>query len=112
MKISEIAALVKGEILSAPQRADEEVNTAFASDMMSDVLAFVHDQGLLITGLANPQVVRTAEMLDIACIMLVRGKRPDETMLKLADQKDIVFICSPLRMFEASGILYQAGMRA
>lgn len=112
MKISEIATIVDGEILCSAQRANEEIYSACASDMMSDVLAYVHDQGLLITGLANPQVVRTAEMMDISCIILVRGKKPDDFMLNLASKKDIVFICTALRMFEAAGRLYSAGLKS
>lgn len=111
MKISEVAKLVDGEILSAVENADNEVYSACSSDMMSDVLAYVHDQGVLITGLANPQVVRTAEMMDMTCIILVRGKRPDYMMYKLAKEKGIVFICTEKRMFETAGILYNAGLK-
>lgn len=111
MKISQVAQLVEGEILCAFDRVDTEVYSACSSDMMSDVLAYVHDQALLITGLANPQVVRTAEMMDIVCIVLVRGKRPDDMMLSLAKDKDIVFICTEKRMFETVGILYEAGLK-
>ncbi len=112
MKIREIAELVEGKIVCAADRADEEVFSAFASDMMSDVLAYVHEQGLLITGLANPQVVRTAEMMDMLCILLVRGKQPDDAMIELAEKKGIVFILTEKRMFESSGILYKAGLKA
>ncbi|MEG1529018.1 MAG: DRTGG domain-containing protein [Clostridia bacterium] len=112
MKISEIATVVGGEIVCSASKADFEVYSACSSDMMSDVLAYVHDQGLLITGLANPQVVRTAEMMDMNCIILVRGKKPDETMLALAEKKEIVFICTEKSMFETAGKLYQAGLKS
>jgi predicted transcriptional regulator len=105
MKISEVAKVVNGEILTAADKCDKEVFSACSSDMMSDVLAYVHDQGLLITGLSNPQVV------DMSAIVLVRGKRPDGNMLALAQSKGIVFICTELRMFEAAGLLYAAGLK-
>ena len=78
MKVQNIVNILKAEIL-AEGDLQEEVKTACGSDMMSDVLAFVKDQSVLLTGLVNPQVVRTAEMMDMHCIIFVRGKRPDET---------------------------------
>ena len=87
MKVQNIVNILKAEIL-AEGDLQEEVKTACGSDMMSDVLAFVKDQSVLLTGLVNPQVVRTAEMMDMHCIIFVRGKRPDETVLSLARQKD------------------------
>ena len=88
-----------------------EVHTACGSDMMSDVLAFVKDQSVLITGLCNPQVIRTAEMMDIVCLVFVRGKVPDENMIQLADQRDIAMLSTQLPMFSACGVLYTAGLR-
>ena len=75
MKVQNIVNILKAEIL-AEGDLQEEVKTACGSDMMSDVLAFVKDQSVLLTGLVNPQVVRTAEMMDMHCIIFVRGKRP------------------------------------
>jgi len=87
-----------------------EVRTACGSDMMSDVLAYVKDQAVLLTGLMNPQVVRTAEMMDIICIVFVRGKTPDKSIIELAEEKGIVVLSTENRMFEACGILYQNGL--
>lgn len=112
MKIKEIATIVGGEILCNADKADNEVQSAFASDMMSDVLAFVRDQGVLITGLTNPQVVRTAVMMDISCIVMVRGKKPDENIIGLARDNGIVFIATGKGMFESSGRLYAAGLKS
>ena len=112
MKIREIVDLLNGEVLTSRNRLDTEVNSACASDMMSDVLAYVKDQAVLITGLCNPQVIRTAEMMDMVCIVFVRGKKPDKIMLDLAESKNIVVVCSEYRMFAASGILYEAGLKA
>lgn len=112
MKISKIAEIVEGSILTAENKTENEIFTACASDMMSDVLAYVHDAGALITGLANPQIIRTAIMMDLPCVVLVRGKQVDEEVLKLAETNGIVIISSAMRMFEAAGRLYAAGLRA
>ena len=80
------------------------------SDFMSDVLAYVKDQALLLTGLVNPQVVRTAEMMDMKCIVFVRGKVPDETILEMARERDIVVMTSEKPMFIACGLLYTTGL--
>lgn len=109
MKVQNIVNILKAEIL-AEGDLQEEVKTACGSDMMSDVLAFVKDQSVLLTGLVNPQVVRTAEMMDMHCIIFVRGKRPDETVLSLARQKDITILATPYRMFTACGLLYENGL--
>ncbi|MDR1905871.1 MAG: hypothetical protein LBQ27_03005 [Clostridiales bacterium] len=110
MKISEIAEILNAEALCCKDKLSDEVFSACASDMMSDVLAFVKDQAVLVTGLCNPQVVRTAEMMDIRCILLVRDKHPDATILALAESKGIVVLRSPHRMYIACGLLYNAGL--
>lgn len=110
MKIEEISRLLDAEVLCLDDCLQDEVNSACAADMMSDVLAFVKDQAVLITGLCNPQVIRTAEMMDIKCIAFVRGKRPDKYVVDLAKDKGIVLLCSSCRMFAACGILYKAGL--
>lgn len=112
MKIKDIASVVEGSILCSPEAADTDIASACAFDMMSDVLAYVRDQGALITGLVNPQVVRTAVMVDIACIVFVCGKRPDADMIKLAENYKIVFIATEISTYEAAGRLYAAGLPA
>ena len=110
MKIREIAALLEAEVLCCEDRLDNEVYSACGSDMMSDVLAFVKDQSVLLTGLTNPQVVRTAEMMDMHCIIFVRGKEIDATVLELAKEKGITVLKTPYRMFTACGLLYTNGL--
>lgn len=90
---------------------DTQVHTACGSDMMSDVLAFVKDQSVLLTGLTNPQVVRTAEMMDMVCIVYVRGKEPDDFTKELAQNKGITLLKTDYRMFTACGLLYEQGLR-
>ena len=110
MKISDVAAILEAKVL-VEGYMDTEVKTACGSDMMSDVLAFVKDQSVLLTGLMNPQVVRTAEMMDMHCIVFVRDKQPDETVLRLAEDRDMTVHQTRYRMFTACGKLYDAGLR-
>ena len=110
MKIRDVAAILEAQVL-VEGNMDTEVKTACGSDMMSDVLAFVKDQSVLLTGLMNPQVVRTAEMMDMHCIVFVRGKEADPTVLLLADQRDMTILQTRYRMFTACGKLYEAGLR-
>lgn len=111
MTVQEIRDLLDARLLSGAQFLDKEVHSACGSDMMSDVLAFVKDQSVLITGLCNPQVIRTAEMMDIVCLVFVRGKVPDDNMINLASQRDIAVLSTELPMFSACGVLYNAGLR-
>ena len=108
MKISEIRDILNAEVMCGD--VDMVVNSACAADMMSDVLAFVKEQAVLITGLNNPQVIRTAEMMDMKCVVLVRNKRPDQMFLEFAESKGIAVLCSKHRMYIACGLLYQAGL--
>lgn len=112
MKIGRIKELLDADILCGGEHLDTEVVSACGSDMMSDVLAFVKDQAVLITGLCNPQVIRTAEMMDMKCVVFVRGKRPDSQIVDMAKAKGIVLLCSPYRMYSACGILYSEGLGA
>ncbi len=111
MTVSDIAKLLDAELLTPNIQTDKEVRTACGSDMMSDVLAFAKTQCVLLTGLCNPQVVRTAEMMDIICIVFVRGKTPDESMIAMAKEKEIPLLITRHRMFESCGLLYENGLR-
>ncbi len=110
MKIRDIKELLNAEILCYPEGLDKEVNSACGSDMMSDVLAYVKDQAVLLTGLLNPQVIRTAEMMDMICVVFVRSKKPTEEMLQLAKEHEMVVLSTNLRMYDACGKLYHAGL--
>ena len=110
MKIRDIKELLNAEILCYPEGLDKEVNSACGSDMMSDVLAYVKDQAVLLTGLLNPQVIRTAEMMDMICVVFVRSKKPTDEMLELAKEHQMVVLSTDLRMYDACGKLYQAGL--
>lgn len=110
MTVRDILELLDGEILLGEENLDTEVHTACGSDMMSDVLAFVKDQSVLLTGLCNPQVIRTAEMMDIVCIVFVRGKKPDPNAIALAKGRDLAILATNYSLFEACGRLYEKGL--
>lgn len=111
MTVLQLKEILSAELLCGGDHLDREVHTACGSDMMSDVLAFVKEQAVLLTGLVNPQVVRTAEMMDMKVIVFVRGKVPGDTILDLARELDIVVLKTELEMFTSCGKLYQAGLR-
>lgn len=112
MLVKEVAQLLHADVICGEKLLDTEVKSACGSDMMSDVLAYVKDQSVLLTGLTNPQVIRTAEMMDMKCIVFVRGKMPDFTMIDLAIKKGIILLKTNLRMYSACGILYTGGLHA
>ena len=110
MEISVLRDLLDAEVLCGEDRLDEEVETLFAGDMMSDVLACPDEIHCLITGLINQQVIRTADMMDIGVVVFVRGKRPPDEVVEMARQRDMVVILTQCRMFTTCGRLYQAGL--
>ena len=111
MTIKEMQQALDAQILFGEELLDLDVQFVFSADMMSDVLAFCGKCSVLITGLCNPQVVRTAEMLDIVCIIFVRGKMPDEHILSLARGKGMAILATEHYMFTTCGILYENGLR-
>ena len=110
MTIREVMEYVDGKVLIGEDRLDDRVDTACGSDLMSDVLAFVKEKAVLITGLINPHVVRTSEMLDITCIVFARGKIPTDEILEMADEVGITVISTPLTTYTACGELYIHGL--
>ena len=110
MTIKKIAEILNAEFICCEEFADREVYTACGSDMMSDVLAYVKDQAVLITGLCNPQVVRTAEMMDMKAIVFVRGKKPSDEILSLAAESGIVVLSTELPLYLSCGKLYSSGL--
>jgi predicted transcriptional regulator len=110
MKIRQIKELLDARVLCGEDKLDGEVHSACGCDMMSDVLAFVKDQAVLLTGLVNSQVIRTAEMMDMKCVVFVRSKCPSEEMIRLAKECDLVVMKTNKRMYEACGKLYYRGL--
>lgn len=110
MKISAMKELLNAEVLCCEENLGRHVYSACGCDLMSDVLAYVKDQAVLLTGLVNPQVIRTAEMMDMICIVFVRSKTPTEEMLALAKENGIVIMRTNKRLYEACGLLYSNGL--
>ncbi len=110
MKIGTMKELLDAKVLCCEENVDKNVFSACGSDLMSDVLAYVKDQAVLLTGLINPQVIRTAVMMDMICIVFVRSKTPTEEMLNLARESGIVIMSTEKRLYEACGLLYANGL--
>lgn len=111
MKLSEIIKLLDAEVLTGQESVEAcDIHTACGCDLMSDVLAFVKDQSLLLTGLINPQVIRTCEMMDIKAVCFVRGKRPTDDVTELAKTMDIPLLTTELPLYTACGKLYEKGL--
>jgi predicted transcriptional regulator len=112
MKLSEVLRIIEGKVISRNVDLEAEVTSGGGADLMSDVLAFAQDGMLLMTGLTNPQVVRTSEMAGTAAIVFVRGKIPPPETIALAEEKGIPLLASKFTMFETCGRLYVAGLPA
>ncbi len=110
MKMDEVVRILDAKVYAGKDLLDTEVFAACGSDLMSDVLAFVKDQALLLTGLVNIQAIRTAEMMDMKAIVFVRGKQPDEAMVQLAEQGGLIVLSTEHPLFIACGLLYSNGL--
>ena len=110
MTIADVKRILEAEVLVGEDRMDQRVDAACGSDLMSDVLAFVKDKTVLITGLLNPHVVRTSEMLDITCIVFSRGKKPSEEILEMAAENGMTVLSTPMTTYTACGELYIHGL--
>ncbi len=111
MTIGDMVQILHAKVLCGEEKLDKMVSTACCSDLMSDVLAFVNEKTVLITGLSNPQVIRTADMLDLKCLVFARGKIPSDEMLTQANEQGLAIISTMETAFTACGLLYAAGLR-
>ena len=110
MILEDVRKILEAEVIVGNDLMNKDVAMACGSDLMSDVLAFVRQGALLLTGLTNPQVVRTAEMADLQAICFVRGKKPGRDTIEIAEAKDIPLLATSLPMFESCGRLYREGL--
>lgn len=110
MRLNEIQQILRAEVLTENVDLGIEIQTVKASDLMSDVLSFCSSGALLITGLTNAQAVRTVEVADLCGIVFVRGKRPSEETIRLAEERNIPLLATKLQMYEACGVLYSHGL--
>ena len=111
MLLSEICEILDAELLTDDDASAIDIHMACGCDLMSDVLAFVKDQALLLTGLVNQQVIRTAEMMDIIAVCFVRGKKPTDEVIELAKERGITLLATEHPLFSACGMLYDKGLR-
>lgn len=112
MTLQEVLDILEGKLVSKWADLSMAVDMACGADLMSDVLAFTHVGTLLLTGLVNPQVVRTAEMAEVRAIVFVRGKIPPPETIALAEQERIPLLATRSTMYEACGRLYKAGLKS
>ena len=111
MTVEEAAAALEAVFICGREEAGLEVDSACGADLMSDVMAFVKDRVVLLTGLVNPQVIRTASLMDIKVVVFVRGKHPSADMVDMARDGGLILLATKLSMFVACGRLYAAGLR-
>ena len=111
MYLHQVVMLLNCEILSCKHKLDHKVERICASELMSNVLVCTGANSLLLTGLNNVQVIRTAEMSDIPCVVFVQGKKPEGDIIKLAEENGIVILVTDYSLFKACGVLYDSGMR-
>ncbi|MDT8902310.1 DRTGG domain-containing protein [Anaeroselena agilis] len=111
MKLADVQKLLRAEVICCLEGLDGEVRSACGADLMSDVLVHSKEKTLLLTGLTNVQIIRTAEMGDLVGIVLVRGKRPGPEVIQMAESKGIPVMVTSLPMFESCGILYKNGIK-
>jgi hypothetical protein len=111
MKVRDIVTTLEGVLVSGEDQQDLDVQAACGADLMSDVMAFVKDRVVLLTGLVNPQVIRTADLMDIKVVVFVRGKSPSKDMIEEARSNGMVLIHTKYSMFLSCGRLYEAGLR-
>ena len=111
MTIADMVRVLHARVLCGEERIGTPVSTACCSDLMSDVLAFVKEKTVLITGLTNPHVLRTADMLDLKCLVFARGKVPGDEIVEQADEQNLVVLTTGETAFTACGLLYEAGLR-
>jgi predicted transcriptional regulator len=112
MNVSDIAAVLDAKVYCGEDQLDLEVQSACGADLMSDVMAFVKERVVLLTGLVNPQALRTADLLDIKVVVFVRGKKPTADLLEMAEESRMILMTTKYSMFLACGRLYEAGLRS
>lgn len=111
MLLKEVVERLQGTVLTDLFDGNMEVLSGGAADLMSDVLAFnIEGNSILLSGLTTPQVLRTAEMSGIRAIVFVRGKRPPEQVIKLAEELAIPLISTENSMYLSCGILHSSGL--
>ncbi|MDD3501578.1 MAG: transcriptional regulator [Candidatus Cloacimonetes bacterium] len=112
MKLREIVELLDGVLLTDAEHLDREITCAFGSDLISDILMCTKEATLLLTGLTNPQVIRLSDMIDLLSIIFVRGKKPADDLIEMANARDLPLITTKFTLYKSAGILYNSGLRS
>ena len=110
MTVRKIVEILEAKVAAGQEQLDLEVSAACGADLMSDVMAFVKEKVILLTGLVNPQAIRTADLMDIRVVVFVRGKSPTEDIVAMARENGMVLLSTKYSMFLACGRLYEAGL--
>ncbi len=111
MYLREVVDLLDARILTENSDLEMDLSGAFCSDMMSHMLAYSNDKSILITALYNPQVLRTAELMGISCVIFIGRNEPDPTLIKLAKSLGLTIVQSPQSMYVTCGILFSNGLQ-
>lgn len=112
MKLKEIVDLLEAELITDSAHLEKEISCAFGSDLISDILMCTKEPTILLTGLTNPQVIRLSDMIDLLGIIFVRGKRPPEELIEMANERDLPLISTKFTMYKSAGLLYNTGLRS
>ncbi len=112
MKLKDIVSILEAEVLNPEANLEVEVPCAFASDLISDILMCTKESTLILTGLTNNQVIRLSDMIDVIAIVFVRGKRPLDEIIEMAQERNLPLVCTKLTMYRSSGLLFGAGLRS
>lgn len=112
LQYSEIIKTLKADVLVEDTNPNRKMHAVISSDLISDILTFLEEDALLLTGLVNTQVIRVAEMIDIGSIILVRGKKPERPMIEMAREKNVPLATTNHTLYEASGKLYKRGLKS
>ncbi|MEW6228352.1 MAG: DRTGG domain-containing protein [Bacillota bacterium] len=110
MRLRDIVRILEAQVLTGEDRLDEEVEAACGCDLISDILAFTKARMLVLTGLVSPQMVRAAEMMDLAAIVFVRGKKPPSDLVGMAREAGLPVLCTSYPLYDSSGLLFEAGL--
>ncbi|MDR1703623.1 MAG: hypothetical protein LBS19_02910 [Clostridiales bacterium] len=110
MTIQQVSEILNAEVLTTADKLDTVVDSACGADLMSDVLAFSAGHALLLTGLINLQAIRTAEMMDMRAVVFVRGKKPTQDIIDLANDRDVILMTTKHNLYAACGLLYINGL--
>ncbi|NLJ60563.1 MAG: hypothetical protein GX338_06415 [Firmicutes bacterium] len=110
MQLRDVARILEAEVLTGEDKLDLHVEAGCGCDLISDVLAFTKERMLVLTGLVSPQIIRAAEMVDLAAIVFVRGKRPTPDIIDMSRELGLPILCTRYPLYESAGLLYTAGL--